>query len=214
MTKKETVATVKRRLKELKVPEINAARILQTLEAQEVMEPVKYTVAMALADNQTWDDARLEIFNDLQAVSHAHKFFIPFHRERFGFSWPRRSAGYADVVERSFIEKHAKAELEAFEQAISEANDTDLEHVAKAIQFDDMNEIENATKKQLDAIDKSWTRLVRRFKRATGLTLSIGYHNSSDEGDTYFCVGGVYQLTAAGRKHKKNIDRKFFVTFG
>jgi len=68
MTKKETVATVKRRLKELKVPEINAARILQTLEAQEVMEPVKYTVAMALADNQTWDDARLEIFNDLQAV--------------------------------------------------------------------------------------------------------------------------------------------------
>lgn len=59
------------------------------------------------------------------------------------------------------------------------------------------------------------------FTKKTGLTLYLGFHNSSDEGDrydevkgAYWGVGGMYELTKAGKEMDKYVDRRMFVQYG
>jgi hypothetical protein len=58
-------------------------------------------------------------------------------------------------------------------------------------------------------------------KKSGGLDLALGFHDSDDRGDRYdevnglyWWVDGMYQLTAAGKRFRKDVTRKFFVQFG
>jgi hypothetical protein len=130
-------------------------------------------------------------------------------------------AGYADVVEKPFIRMFAGKELEAFEDLVESSTEIDMNAVAQAIQYSQVDQLETADTKEVGAIKAAWARLVRKFNKATGLKLDMGYHNSGDEGGRYddvdgpfYCVSGVWTYTKAGRKYGKHVERKMFVTFG
>jgi len=142
-------------------------------------------------------------------------------------------AGYADVVEESFIKKHSPSEFKAFMAAIERAH-ISLDEAAKAIEYDDQDLLcesiqnvwegksnEKEIKGLIKEIDKAWTSLRRSFNRKTGLSLDMGFHDKDNEGDRYddingyyFCVGNVWIRTRPGQKYARNISRKMFVTYG
>lgn len=124
------------------------------------------------------------------------------------------SAGYADVVDKKFIQKLCSKELEAFDTAVAENDTVDLENVARDLQLDEDNGW--LTPK----IKKAYKALVASFNKQTGLKLGINFHDP-ENGDrydevsgVYWSVGGVWKLTPAGKKHEKHISRSFFVNFG
>jgi hypothetical protein len=124
-------------------------------------------------------------------------------------------AAYADVVEEKFIEKTCPKELMTFLNAVEDNDNVVLENVAKDLQFNEDNGY--VTPK----IKKAYKALVAAFNKKTGLSLGIGFHDSDENGDrydeingVYWSVGGVWQLTPAGKKHESHITRSFFVNFG
>ena len=135
-------------------------------------------------------------------------------------------AGYADVVTEYFIRRQCPAEFRAFMKAIGpDGAGTDLEaiaqHLSQQCDLDLSFETTKDYEKAVGLIHSAWKKLQRAFKRATTLDLDISYHNSNDEGDRYddvngafFCVGGVWQRTPAGKKYQRSVSRKFYVTFG
>ena len=139
-------------------------------------------------------------------------------------------ANYADVIEIQSIKKICPKEFQAFFNIIDEAK-VSLDSVAEFLDKDSeldlshIKEDDEAVRLQ-DVIISTWKKLTRAFHKKTDLILYIGFHNSGEEGDRYdevsgpyFSVGGLYQLSPAGKKllktvGKRNISRKFFVTFG
>jgi hypothetical protein len=81
---------------------------------------------------------------------------------------------------------------------------------------------------QVTKISKGFEKLTKQLyaafkKRTGGLELFLDYYNE-DEGDRYdslehedgcvFCVGNVVQLTPAGKKFQKVVDKRRWVQFG
>lgn len=71
------------------------------------------------------------------------------------------------------------------------------------------------------AIAKAYKQLQRAFKRRTGLTLGLGYHDGENGGDCYdeingptWFVGDVWQRTPAGQKWQRYIENVSWVTWG
>ena len=143
-------------------------------------------------------------------------------------------AAFAEVISSKLIERICPTEFTAFHRAILDAG-TSLEEVAQHLSFYDKTgkvfnvalelnfEDDGYAKRKQEAIHKIWRKLQRVFKRVSeGLVLCIGYHNSEDEGSpqydevngAFFCVGGVYRLTPAGKRFRRSIKRKFYVNFG
>lgn len=122
-------------------------------------------------------------------------------------------ANYVDAVEDKFVEKTCPKEWQALIDAISKSEEFgNLEEFAQVISYDDVGE---------DEARLAYNSLVTAFNNETKLDLSLGFHDANDEGDRYddvngyfWRVDGVYQLTPAGLKYRKEIDRKLFVTFG
>lgn len=133
-------------------------------------------------------------------------------------------AAFAEVISDKLIKRICPTEYDAFISAINDV--TSLEDVAQHLTTDselDLSHIEDDKKavKAQEAIHKTWRKLQRVFKRVSeGLVLGIGYHDS-EEGSpgydevngAYFCVGGVYRLTPAGKRFRRSIRRKFFVNY-
>ena len=120
-------------------------------------------------------------------------------------------AGYADVVNESFIQEHCDKELTKFKSLV-----VDIEAFAQLAMIDEQDSSEESAN-----VVRAYNALRMAFKRKTGLMLSLSYHNSDDEGSSYdevdgvyWAVDGVYQLTSAGKKYSMEIQRKFFVAFG
>ena len=135
------------------------------------------------------------------------------------------SAGYADVITVATLKRIAPKEFPAFEKLLLE-HVVSLENFAQynsnqsELDLDHINDEDKAVEIQT-ALDTAWKKLQTTVKKKSGLLLDLGYHNSRDEGDSYdevdgafYCVGGVWTRTPAGKKHQRSITRKFFVTFG
>lgn len=122
-------------------------------------------------------------------------------------------ANYADVVTEDFINDILKESGEptllqlfydAFPEGLSESNITFCR--------DEWSELQISR----------YETLIDVFNDLTdGLELSIGYHNSSQYGDRYddvdgifWSVEGVYQYTEAGERYKDKISRSLYVTYG
>lgn len=124
------------------------------------------------------------------------------------------AGAYADVIEESAVKKFCPKEFQALQDAI-DGTSFAWEDIARAGQYED---IAQACSPE---IEKVFLVLTKAFEKKTRLSLSIAYHDSESEGDRYddvngiyWCVGNMYQLTSAGKKMKKYVDRKMFVQFG
>jgi len=125
------------------------------------------------------------------------------------------AGSYADVIEESELIKLGNCGklLKKLRSFVSD----DVDNILIALaQGQDLND--SVLEKK---VYKASENLMREFKKVTGLDLSFGYHDSSNEGDRYddvdgffWAVEGMYQLTKAGKKYQSILDRKFFVMFG
>ena len=123
-------------------------------------------------------------------------------------------ANYADVVSEDWVKEVAPVEFENFKNALEKA-DVGIEVFARDNQYGGSDEVDWG-----DEVDQTYDALATKFDEVTGLELEIYYHDP-DDGSRYdgvsgvfWMVGGVYQLTEAGEKHKDRITRAFYVTFG
>jgi hypothetical protein len=97
----------------------------------------------------------------------------------------------------------------------SEADAFYLQRAAGDLQY------EGGERNVSEGVREAWRALCAGFEAATGLTLSIGFHDSENDGSSYdeveglyFAVDGMYQLSPAGERWKDVVERKQFVTFG
>jgi len=120
-------------------------------------------------------------------------------------------ANYADIIDNGVIAKTCPEELKALDKAIENA-EYDFECFAQEAQYGDFPD---------DMVEKAFDILTTAFQKKTGLGLNIGFHDQHDEGDRYdqvngafWSVDGVYELTEAGKKYEKYINRQMYVSFG
>ena len=122
------------------------------------------------------------------------------------------AANFAEVVEQDFVKEQCPDQFENFVQALADKN-IPTEEFAQNNQY-------YSKKERKKKSYKAFLSLCEQFNKKTGLDLYIDYHNPNN-GDCYdditgvmWCVDGVYQLTKAGKKFQKQIERKFWVSFG
>jgi hypothetical protein len=122
------------------------------------------------------------------------------------------AANYADTVEQDFVKDICPQEFEAFIQALTN-KDINLDEFAQTWR-------DYSPKEEKREPYKTYQALCEAFNKKTGLNLYLDFH-SEDEGDRYddvngvmWCVDGVHELTKAGKKHQKQIQRKFWVSLG
>jgi len=120
-------------------------------------------------------------------------------------------ADYADIVEESFLQTTCPLEFKELDKLLNK-HEIDWEEFAREAMYGEYD---------IEEIEKAFVKLQNKFEKDTGLELLIGFHDQHDEGDrydevngVYWHVGGVYELTEAGKKFEENINRKMFVTFG
>ena len=121
------------------------------------------------------------------------------------------AGAYADVIEETNVKKFCPKEYNDFMDAVG----NDYDEFGRNAECNDLKR--NHSKEQIAAYEK----LQVAFEKKTGLDLNVAYHNSEDEGDRYddvdgiyWYVNGMYELTPAGKKMEKYVERKNFVQFG
>lgn len=126
------------------------------------------------------------------------------------------AAAYADTVEESFIAEVAPMELGVLMDALEKEEHT-LEDFAQDAQYDGAL----GTNDFGDEVIQAYDNLLNKFKEVTGLQLDLSYHDRDSEGDRYddvdgafWTVGGVYELSEAGKKYQDKITRAHYVNFG
>ena len=122
-------------------------------------------------------------------------------------------ANFTEVIEEKNIRKFCPKEFKNLETAIANS-DTTWDEVAQALCFSNEDEL-------APNVLIYYRQLRKALEKKTGLEIRIGYHDSSEQGDRYdevdgkfWEVEGMYQLSSAGKKMKKYVDRRFYVTFG
>jgi len=128
-------------------------------------------------------------------------------------------AGYADVISQNKIKQVCPVEFKAFFRELKKS-EVSLDSFAQLIAQN--RELDSEDRESQGKLVDLWTTLQTAFyKKSEGLDLELGFHDSDNEGDRYddingpfFSVGGMYQLTPAGKKFKRSVTRQFFVTFG
>jgi hypothetical protein len=134
-------------------------------------------------------------------------------------------AGYADVITSRSLNKICPNEYKIFNDLIKKTK-VDLSTLVEFITQDqDLNLLshikddDKASELQGKIVD-AWVNLQSAFHKNTqGLGLGMAYQDPDGSGydevtGFYYTVGGMYQLTPAGKKLSKIVNRKFFVTFG
>jgi hypothetical protein len=121
-------------------------------------------------------------------------------------------ANYADIVSDKFVEEIVGKQLyKEYEEAVQGSNDTDYPATQCVQECGDF----------LEPLKTIYDKVCDQFQKKTGLTLSLGFHDSDADGSGYddvdglfWEVEGVYTLTKAGKKYQNEIKRAFYVTFG
>ena len=127
----------------------------------------------------------------------------------------------ADIVEPDFIKKMCSKEWDAWEEISKEA---DLA-IPELVEMVEQVYLNHAAPKNEDeaakGIRKAYLALFRAFKKKTGLSLQLEYHDSENNGDRYdgvdgyyWSVSGVWQQTPAGKKYRRFIKSVGFVSYG
>ena len=131
---------------------------------------------------------------------------------------------WTDVVQEELLEQLCPEELQAFNNALCEADISGYEfHQAWRSGEDSLSERKNedTAGSQGNDPNRALQILIETFRVKTrGLELDICFHDP-ENGDRYdevsglfFTVSGVFQYTSAGEKFKQFIERKGWVEFG
>lgn len=117
-------------------------------------------------------------------------------------------ANYADVIDNKHLKKLLPKEYRKFKEELSEVQDI----------FDPWEIIELEDDLPTEFIEAVQS-LQEAFKKITGeLTLQLMYHERTERSDDvdgfFFHVNDLYELTPAGKKFNKYIERQFYVTYG
>jgi hypothetical protein len=130
-------------------------------------------------------------------------------------------ANYADTVTNDFVTETCPEEMAGLLKVLAE-NDYSLEQLAMSAT--DGGDIEGELGLDLEeeaakAIMEAYETLCMTFQDKTqGLSLDIRYKDHEDRGDevdgVFWEVDNVYELTTAGKKYNKQIERKFWTNFG
>jgi hypothetical protein len=148
------------------------------------------------------------------------------------------AAAYVDAVEEEVVRDTCPTEYQVLVDALRTFG-LDMEHAARCFMWEpcdtgvltddlpvtedrDHTEYAEACVRQ---VTSAWEALRKAFAAATAvgesrLELSIGYHDPDagrcydDVEGLYWHVDGAYEMSAAGRKHEKDIHRSFFVVCG
>lgn len=125
-------------------------------------------------------------------------------------------AGFAEVIDEDDIRKFCPKEFKELDEAIKH-NKMDIDRNDLAMAGNEMN----VHSLECPEIKAAFDNLCEAFHKKTGLGLDIAYRDSESDGDRYDEVDGIYwhvdgmwQLTRAGKKMEKHVERKFFVEFG
>lgn len=117
------------------------------------------------------------------------------------------SAVQLTVIENEELERLLPKEYGALLFAIEEIEDYSLDELARDIEYEYSDTLEDA---EFDKLSARLDILCRAFHDRTGLYLHIGCHPSEDIGSRYdqvtgqyFEVSGVYELTPAAKKLKE-----------
>jgi len=134
------------------------------------------------------------------------------------------SSGYAacsaDTIEEDDLKKIGKCGTYLRElRDYCEDRDIGFEEIAENIECNlDQLECEEI---QIEKIMVIYNKLLKEFNDKTKLTLYLEYHNSEDQGScyddvegSYWAVGGMYQLTDAGKKMTDVVSTAHFVSYG
>jgi len=122
-------------------------------------------------------------------------------------------ANFAEVIEDKDLKKLCPKEFKALINALDQSDEGhDLESFARALAYDE----------ELDEnVMSLYENLKTAFEKKTKLSLGLAFHDKEDDGDRYDEINGaywnvseMYQLSPAGKKLSKYVQRKFFVTFG
>jgi len=135
------------------------------------------------------------------------------------------SACYADIVDESFVKeispKAFKRLKELVDNAKSSLGDFSIEILSMTTNYE--GDIEGELGMDLDEedaclISNAYQFLCMDFQNKSGLSLDLKYHAKEDRGDEvdgyFWTVGCVYELSAAGKKYKKEIERKYWTVWG
>jgi len=113
-----------------------------------------------------------------------------------------------DTIEGESIRKLCRKEYDTF---VKVAGD-DIDIFARQVSYDDLDD---------DKVAAALEALQKAFEKKTKLKLFLNYHDLEEEGDRYDDVDGLFwevvgmwQLSPAGKKYKRLISRKSYVTFG
>ena len=137
------------------------------------------------------------------------------------------SAGMADVITEAAIKKICPKEFNAFKSLLAKYK-VDFENLAKAMDnysdeiFIGVELSPEDEEKVKTSFDRAFKFLRAAFKKQSGgLELNLAFQDSNESGDrydeingAYWWVDGMYQLTPAGKKYRRSVERKFFVHFG
>ena len=122
------------------------------------------------------------------------------------------AAAQVEEVKEELIKQVAGKEYDELIKAIEAEDDMTIGDFAQEARYEEYF---------TETLENLYNKLVKKFNKETGLELYIGYHDAEAEGSryddidgVYWCVGGVYQLTPAGKKYEKFIETKNFVNFG
>ena len=129
-------------------------------------------------------------------------------------------ANYADTIEQDLIVETCPDEWAALNKALTDAN-YDIDQLASSANYggDIYAEVEEDVEPaQAKAIMDAYVALLMAFSNKTDLGLLIRYHDKEDRGDevdgVFWEVEGMYIFSPAGEKYKKQVDRKFWTTYG
>lgn len=132
---------------------------------------------------------------------------------------------FADTVKAKFVEKTVGAKLYAdFTEFVDKYGEFGVYSCITNednLHLDKVNISDEEAEADANILKKVYASLCEVFHKKTGLSIEYSYHNSSDAGDRYddidgaaWLVSGVYELTKAGKKYQKHINRAFFVQYG
>jgi hypothetical protein len=121
-------------------------------------------------------------------------------------------ANLVDIVNSDFVKKTCPKEYKVLEALIEEDEMGGMDGFAQECRFEDY---------QTDEQEQAVKNLQNTFEKKTGLSIVLSYHDQQDEGDRYDEIDGafwavlnVWEMSDAGKKNKKHLEQRSFVTFG
>jgi hypothetical protein len=123
-------------------------------------------------------------------------------------------AAFGEIIQPEDIEKLCPKQWAAFIKALDETEDGEtIDSFAQEAMFGENDPEANSA--------VVYKQLCEAFEKKTGLSLGVSYHDSESEGSryddvdgSYWWVEGMYQLSPAGKKMEKVVQRMFWVNFG